>query len=68
MTNWDKFREVFGIPENSKLKPIKTVCLLVKCVSKDCTECPIFNANVHGEYFWEDKYESKENNDDNRRF
>lgn len=60
MTNWDKFREVFGISENSELKPIGTICLFVKCVSGQCTECPLYEANVHGVHFWEEKYESED--------
>lgn len=60
MTNWDKFREVFGISENSEMKPIKTVCLLVKCVSGQCSKCPIYEANIHGLHFWEEEYEGEE--------
>lgn len=59
MTNWDKFREVFGISEHNETKPIKSVCVLVKCVSGDCSECPIYKADVHRVHFWEEEYESE---------
>lgn len=58
MTNWDKFKEVFGIPENSEVEPMEIVCGFVKCVSGLCTECPIYKANMHGLHFWKEEYES----------
>jgi len=59
MTNWEKFKEVFGIPMDSKIEPMGVVCNIVDCSGIKCDECPIQHYGMTVLYFWEREYEEK---------
>jgi len=54
MTNWEKFKEVFGIPDDSKINTEKQMCAIIDCDKvKKCWECPLYEFN------WEKEYKAK---------
>lgn len=62
MTNWEKFKEVFGIPEDSEIKVEGDICNIIDCTGIfSCTQCPIEKAHMNNFDFWESEYEVKEN-------
>jgi hypothetical protein len=62
MTNWEKFKEVFGIPADAELTPKENICNMVDCsLIMSCSKCPICNYGMDTSYFWEREYEVKKN-------
>lgn len=60
MTNWEKLKEVFGIPADTELKATGAMCCLVTCNDMPCSKCPICECGMDVSSFWEREY--KENN------
>ena len=56
MTNWEKFREVFGLPDD--YEPAYSMCDTVDCPwGVSCANC-LFNDKE-----WQDEYEEEVKND-----
>ena len=59
MTNWDKFREVFGISEDNKIAPIGSVCDFIDYHRGECLECSIYKTEANDQCFWDREYKKK---------
>lgn len=62
MTNWEKFKEVFGLPTNVKKAMQMNICNVVDCKGIECDDCFINKNNMHGTSFWRREYKKKERN------
>jgi len=62
MTNWEKFKEVFGLPTNVKIEMQMDICDVVDCRGIECDDCFINKNNMHGTSFWRREYKKKERN------
>jgi len=62
MTNWEKFKEVFGLPTNVKKEMQMNICNAVDCKGIECDDCFIYKNNMHGTSFWRKEYQKKERN------
>ena len=61
MTNWEKFKEVFGIPKNVRKSMPMNICNVVDCKGIECDDCFIYKNDMQGTKFWRREYkESKE--------
>lgn len=54
ITNWDKFKEVFGIPQKTGLIPDGDICNIINCTTVSCKSCPLANVG------WETEYKENE--------
>lgn len=54
MTNLEKFKEVFGIPQDTVLKMSEGICNIISCKS-----CPIRNAGIDSAEGWDQEYDEK---------
>jgi hypothetical protein len=62
MTNWEKFKEVFGIPADIGIEPMRNMCSIVDCKGIECDDCFIYKNNMQGTSFWRREYKKKERN------
>lgn len=62
MTNWEKFKEVFGIPTNVKKAMNMNICNVVDCKGIECDDCYIYKNDMQGTKFWRREYQKKERN------
>ena len=62
MTNWEKFKEVFGLPTNVKKSMSLNICNVVDCKGIECDDCYIYKNNMQGTKFWRKEYQKKEGN------
>jgi hypothetical protein len=57
MTNWEKFKEVFGITGYDRLTPKGSICAIIDCSDVQCRECPLYEQRgLLYEGFWEEEY------------
>lgn len=56
MTNWEKFKEVFGFPENDIVMPIGSMCEIIECDDIPCYDCPICENDICVKSFWSREY------------
>jgi hypothetical protein len=59
MTNWEKFKEVFGFLESDLVKPMVSVCVMMKCANVPCDDCPIYKNDICAKSFWSREYNKK---------
>jgi len=60
MTNWEKFKEVFGIPADSELEAEREICPILDCTSIEwCAECPVDKLHLNDADFWEREYKGE---------
>lgn len=60
MTNWEKFKEVFGIPSDNEVVPDDRLCEILDCgAMESCTECPFSDKGMDSQMFWDEEYETK---------
>lgn len=59
MTNWEKFKEVFGLPTNVKKAMQMNICNVVDCKGIECDDCFINKNNMHGTSFWRREYKER---------
>lgn len=59
MTNWEKLKEVFGIPEDEELKPTGAICSVVTCSDIPCSKCPIYECGMDESSFWKREYKDE---------
>lgn len=60
MTNWEKFKEVFGLPANVKKSMSMNTCDMFDCKGIECDDCYIYKNNMQGTKFWREEYQKKE--------
>lgn len=61
MTNWEKFKEVFGIPTDNEVEPMDRICEILDCGAMEkCTECPFSELDMDSPSFWDDEYVERE--------
>lgn len=56
MTNWEKFKEVFGLPESDLVMPTGSLCEIVGCNDIQCCDCPICENDICEKTFWSREY------------
>jgi hypothetical protein len=59
MTNWEKFKEVFGFPESDIVMPVGSMCEIIECDDIQCYDCPICENDVCVKSFWNREYNEK---------
>lgn len=61
MTNWEKFKEVFGIPQGTPIDVNERICEILDCgLMEKCTECPFSELDMDSPFFWDDEYVERE--------
>ena len=60
MTKWEKFKEVFGIPQDITIEPEDSICPIMHCSDTTCSSCPIADAGMDLAWFWDEEYEESE--------
>lgn len=56
MTNWEKFKEVFGITRYDSTTPKGSICAIIDCSDIQCRECPFYEQGLWFVGFWEEEY------------
>lgn len=59
MTNWEKFKEVFGITRYDETTPEGSICAIIDCSDIQCGNCPFYEQGLWYVRFWEEEYKGE---------
>lgn len=60
MTNWEKFKETFSIPQSTPIDTDERICEILDCKAmRTCNDCPFSDKGMDSIMFWDEEYETE---------